>query len=290
MNHPCTLPNGLSVHHLNEYETTFLYSEIFVDKIYSRHGIKLSPGACVLDIGANIGLFSLFIKQLEPSARIFTIEPSPDHRRVLESNLASYAKSVTILSCGMGESDRTETFTYYPGCSVFSGFHADIDQDRLALATVIRNQLQERSNGQHEVSERAVELHVGDRLEGAREFDCQVRNISSLIREWGLESIDLLKIDAEKSECGILKGIDDDDWPKVRQIVLEAHDQETTREIVSCLRDRGFVVRTQAEGAFADSGFVNIYAVRQSAAVGESGACRHTNDDLAATALASVQR
>ena len=53
------LPNGLEIVHLNRYETDYLYQEIFEDQCYLRHGIRLRDGATVVDIGANIGLFSL---------------------------------------------------------------------------------------------------------------------------------------------------------------------------------------------------------------------------------------
>jgi len=45
-----------------------------------------------------------------------------------------------------------------------------------------------------------------------------------VLREHGVEQIDLLKIDAEKAELDIINGIDDHDWPKIKQIVLEIHD------------------------------------------------------------------
>ncbi|MGH8689267.1 MAG: polyketide synthase dehydratase domain-containing protein, partial [Burkholderiales bacterium] len=55
------LPNGLEIVHLNRYETDYLYQEVFEDQSYLKHGIALPDGATVLDIGANIGLFSLFV-------------------------------------------------------------------------------------------------------------------------------------------------------------------------------------------------------------------------------------
>ena len=55
------LPNGLEIVHLNQYETDYVYKEIFEDQCYLRHGIRLQDGDTVVDIGANIGLFSLFV-------------------------------------------------------------------------------------------------------------------------------------------------------------------------------------------------------------------------------------
>lgn len=50
------LPNQLTIAHLNPYETDYVYTEIFGDRCYMKHGITLRPGDTVIDIGANIGL------------------------------------------------------------------------------------------------------------------------------------------------------------------------------------------------------------------------------------------
>ena len=50
------------LHQINVYETEYLYKEIFEDETYLKHGIAIPEGAVVFDIGANIGLFTLFVK------------------------------------------------------------------------------------------------------------------------------------------------------------------------------------------------------------------------------------
>ncbi len=60
------LPSGHRVAGLNLNETEYVYQEIFVDEVYSRDGIVLPPDAVVLDVGANIGLFSLYIASRAP--------------------------------------------------------------------------------------------------------------------------------------------------------------------------------------------------------------------------------
>jgi acyl carrier protein len=63
-----------------------------------------------------------------------------------------------------------------------------------------------------------------------------------VIREQGVERIDLLKVDAEKSEGYILAGIRDEDWPKIRQVVLEVHDDVLLAEVSGVLHRHGFEV------------------------------------------------
>src|SRR5262249_22505755 len=58
------LPNGMIIRHHNKNETDFSYKEIFEEQIYLRHGVVLKPGDCIFDVGANIGMFSLFAGHL----------------------------------------------------------------------------------------------------------------------------------------------------------------------------------------------------------------------------------
>ena len=81
-----TLPNGAEIAHLNRRETDYVYREIFEDQCYLRHGITLGEAATVIDIGANIGLFSLFVRSRCPSASVFAFEPSPAAFRALRAN------------------------------------------------------------------------------------------------------------------------------------------------------------------------------------------------------------
>jgi FkbM family methyltransferase len=73
------------------------YTGIFLDDCYGLHSIDLrTDRPTILDIGANIGLFSLAARKVYPQAQIHAYEPAPD----IESYLAHHA---TVAS-----------FTYYP--------------------------------------------------------------------------------------------------------------------------------------------------------------------------------
>jgi len=70
-----------------------------------------------------------------------------------------------------------------------------------------------------------LEAIIGERVAErltAEEIACQLKTISEVIRENGIERIDLLKVDAEKSESDVLAGIHEDDWRKIQQIVMES--------------------------------------------------------------------
>ena len=90
-----------------------------------------------------------------------------------------------------------------------------------------------------------------------------------MIREHQIAKIDLLKIDAEKSELDIIQGIDDRDWPKIAQLVIEIHDptREAVKRIEELLAKKGFRCAVEHERLLEHSGLFNLYATRGEAAV-----------------------
>ena len=56
-----TLPNGMHLLCGSPTESRFIYNEVFVQRCYSRHGIRVRAGDTVVDVGANVGLFTLFL-------------------------------------------------------------------------------------------------------------------------------------------------------------------------------------------------------------------------------------
>ena len=259
------LPNGLEVAHLNQYETEYVYDEIFNDRVYLRHGITIQDGDCVVDIGANIGLFSLFVSTQAPSARIFSCEPSPAAFAALQHNLAHHAPLATPLNCGVGDANRRTTFTAYARSSVFSSFYADEEHDRDAIRAVVRNVLREQTGVETEALESLTDTLVADRME-SQQVEVELRTLSSLIREHDLDRIDLLKVDAEKSELAILRGIERDDWRRIRQIVIEVHDTTGTvlPDVRALLEENGFELTAIDEPELLHgSGLFNLYAQRR---------------------------
>jgi len=76
------LPDGSPVAHLHKNETDYIYNEIFVQQAYVRHGITIDDGDCVLDVGANIGMFTVFASRLARNLRLLAFEPNPAHSSV----------------------------------------------------------------------------------------------------------------------------------------------------------------------------------------------------------------
>jgi FkbH-like protein/FkbM family methyltransferase len=256
------LPNGLEIVHLNQYETDYLYKEIFEDQCYLRHGIRLQDGATVVDVGANIGLFSLFVMSRCTNARIYACEPAPVVYDLLKANCDAYGSRVQSLNVGVSDKKKTAAFTFYEKSSVFSGFYSDVAEDREAIRAVVRNMLNSESITGDSVEEYVSEL-TADRLDRST-YECQLTSLSDIIRENEIDKIDLLKIDAEKSELDIIKGIDDCDWLKIDQIVMEIHDptREAIKRIENLLIEKGYRCAVEQETLLEHAGLFNLYATR----------------------------
>src|SRR6185503_1213330 len=80
------LPNGMAVAQLNKNETDYIYQEIFERQAYLRHGITINDGDCIFDVGANIGLFTLFANQIARRPRVYSFEPNPVVFEILKAN------------------------------------------------------------------------------------------------------------------------------------------------------------------------------------------------------------
>lgn len=254
------LPNRLQVFGLNRYETDYLYEEIFDDRSYLRDGIVLEDDDVVLDIGANIGLFSLQMLDINPNVRVLAFEPSPVTAAVARANLEGRGQAA-VYQQGVAEAQGSAVFTHYAASTVFSGFHVDAGEDRRAIEQVIENQLSAAQvDGQHDSY---VEDLVAHRLEG-HQVEVALTSVSDVIDQHGLASIGLLKVDAEKSEDAILRGIRAEHWPRIRQLMLEVHDQvgARTARITGFLESMGYTVVLREEEKLRQSGLVLLSATR----------------------------
>jgi amino acid adenylation domain-containing protein/non-ribosomal peptide synthase protein (TIGR01720 family)/FkbM family methyltransferase len=252
-----TLPDGLEVAYLNRNETQAIHREIFVDRTYLQHGIELPDGAVVVDAGANIGLFTLFVHQSCEKPRVFAFEPIPPTFARLRRNVELYGLEVELFNCGLGSHAGTATFSFYRNWSGMSGIHADREEDEAMTRALLHNQ------------DRVLAENAGELLEGRFEIDlfsCQMTTLSDVISCHGIEQIDLLKVDVEKSELAVLAGIAESDWGKIRQIVLEAHDRDGhLAALTGLLRNHGFEFVVEQDAWLTGTNLYNIYAVRREA-------------------------
>jgi amino acid adenylation domain-containing protein/FkbM family methyltransferase len=256
------LPNGMTILYLNPNETDFMYGEIFEEQAYLKHGITLEDGSCVFDIGANIGLFSLFVHQECRDTEIYAFEPIPAVCELLELNTSIYGVNAKIFPCGLGGEEGEAEFTYYPHLSILSGRFAELDEEKEAVKTYIFNR-EFQDNNRGSLSEAQVNELLEDRL-SANTCTSPLKTISQIIRENEIEKIDLLKINVEKSEGDVLEGIEESHWPLIRQLAVEVHDiGGKLEEIAALLESRRYAVTVEQEEVLGDTKFYHVFAISE---------------------------
>ncbi|HTR42243.1 MAG TPA: FkbM family methyltransferase [Pseudomonadales bacterium] len=271
------LPGGLEVAHLNRHETEYVYQEIFGDRCYLRHGIHLPSDAVVIDIGANIGLFSLFVRSQCPRASVYSYEPSPIAFQALKANCEAYGPNLHAFNAGVSGKSGSATLTFYGKSSVFSSFHPSVEEDRKAIQAVVANMVRDELGNSADPVDEYVEELMTDRLD-QQTFECPLVSVPGILRENNLRHVDLLKVDAEKCELEILYGIDDGTWQLIDQVVIEVHDRtrRMVEEVQELLVKQGFQCAVEEEKFLTGSGLFNVYARRKSESKNNLG--QNTND------------
>lgn len=260
-----TLPDQREVVSLNHAETHQFYQEIFEVRLYTRHGITIQAGDCIFDVGANIGMFTLFVDQQCKDVAIYAFEPAPPAFEVAALNLALSGANARLFNFGLAGTARSATLTFYPQSSGMSSFYPNKHEEWEVLRTILMNQ----RTGQKRASLAYLQKHARQWLEErfqAENFRCSLRTLSEVMEEQHVERIDLLKIVVQKSEWEILAGIKAEDWAKIQQLVLEIYDIDGRVErIRQLLETHGYTVQVEQAPLFQGSPVYLMYARRVSA-------------------------
>lgn len=185
-----------------------------VHEIFKREDYRLplekslNEAAVVLDLGANIGLASIFFQQhYFPNARFIAVEPSPKNIAVLQQNLANNIEKAEIVpvvvsnKTGLVRIDDTEV-----------GFNVHVLKPKKAQNT-----------------------------EGEKGTEVIALTLLQIIEDLKIEHIDLLKMDIEGTEKEVLH--DAAPWiSKVQMMVIELHGDYTETHLRRDIEPFGFVV------------------------------------------------
>jgi FkbM family methyltransferase len=241
-----TLPNGLIVQHMNTLETLGLFREIFERRVYAEHGLALAPGSLVVDAGANIGVFALFVVAECPDAIVHCFEPAPPVAELLRANTRHH-RGIRVNQSGLGATSGHAAFTYFPRASLFSGYDGE-DAKRRVVAS-LGEQWRRNTRGRSGVEAFCKTESV----------DTRVVSLSDYIDAHEIERIDLLKIDVEGWECAVVDGVRPDHWSRIARVAMEVHSDEHLRRLVPLLVERGFRVEAMRQ----EPSIHMVYAIRE---------------------------
>jgi FkbM family methyltransferase len=241
---------------------------------YFAAGIDFHPGMTVLDVGANIGLFALeLLRRLGGDARIYAFEPAPATFADLERNVRELfpAAPVRLERCALGATPGSGTLYFNPSFPALSSLYEEpIFDGKSMIDGMLRPPPPDypasplRRLVPKAVRARVIEL-VG-RLARSRvePVACRIATVSEVIRQHELDQIDLLKIDVEGAEVDVLRGIDEDDWLKIRALAIEVHDVDAQlARTRATLESAGYPdIRVEQNWPFEGTTMYNVFASR----------------------------
>jgi FkbM family methyltransferase len=241
-----------ALRHHDPSQLWFQVEEIVEQRTYLRHGVRVREGDVVLDVGANVGVAAVFFASDCGAGLVHSFEPVAPLFALLRENVAPFPTCVPH-AYGLGAKPGQAPITYYPEAASMSGLYADPEADRALVRRVLLN---------FGVSEEEADESLEGRYR-AENLTCELRTLSSVLREQGLDRVDLLKIDVERAELDVLLGLRDEDWPLIRQIVVEVHDKGRRGAlVVKELRRRRFRIATEQEPLMRGTDVHVVYATR----------------------------
>ncbi len=255
-----TLPNGLAILHLNKNETDYLYKEIFEVQAYLRYGITIKPGDLVIDVGGNIGLFSLFAHLAASNVKLLVFEPNPSVFAILQANTALYNVDAKLFNIGLAEQERIADLVSFTGYSIFSGFYTDPASEKQLVKAFMQNMEQAGATDMQILRQEADQI-LEQRFESHSQ-PAQLRPLSSILEEEQITHVDLLKVNVEKSELAVLRGIKDVHWSLIKQVVLEVDLEKNLGPILALLEQHGFSSITVQEPLLEGTQLFYVYAAR----------------------------
>jgi FkbM family methyltransferase len=236
---------------INEGAARATLQEIFVDKLYSQGGVSILPGDIVVDVGANIGVFTLFAAK--QGAQVYAFEPIPPTFEVLQHNIRLHRLDSVAHTRNIGISDRLQEklMFHYPACSVCDSWTAQDDlfefmsenwENTLSLLEVVDpDQYKAISSLSSKTLQQGGVREFMERLSASPvQIKCEFNTLSGVIARENIKSIGLLKLDAELADWEILNGLKAEDWPRIRQVAMEVHVESDVVPISNFLSERGF--------------------------------------------------
>ena len=176
------------------------YKECFFDEGYVKGFLKqpgLSGTPVIIDIGANVGYFSLFMFAKNRGAHIYAYEPIPKNFALLNTyQQENKALSFQIFNIAVSGNEGSISLTYD-------------SQDSFTTSASIFS-----------------------RHENTDQIDVDCVTLESIMQSNHLDRVDLLKLDCEGAEYDILYNTSGAVFDQIEHITLEAHSGERKNENV----------------------------------------------------------
>lgn len=249
------LPDGRVLACVNDTDAEVVWKEIEDGTTYAGAAKCVRPGATVIDIGAHVGLMSLYFADQADDVRVIACEPAPWSFSCLRSNFERYLPGAVSLPVAVGAHAGEAELTYYPNQPTMTTLSVDDEDDRRNMDAILKNV--------GVSDEERAQWWESSRRDPQR-LTVPVVTLSDLLAAHQVRSVALLKIDVERSELEVLQGISEPDYRKIDAIVLEVHDiDHRLTRVTELLRERNYSVDVFRSAVFTGSSVHTVLAQRR---------------------------
>jgi FkbM family methyltransferase len=194
-------------------EDVRIIKSIFLKKNYVNDFVSIMPNSVVVDVGANIGAFTVFAARR--AKKVFAFEPENENFSLLCANIElNDFRNVTPLKMAMT---------------------AETGKRKFHIA-------EKQHSGSH-----SFLLQRYD-----KEVEVKTLSIADLIAKKSIKKVNFLKLDCEGSEIEIIKGLSFETAKNIEQISLEFHqvNDYSIEDMVRQLNTLGYDVRLREKGGY----------------------------------------
>jgi len=193
-------------------------THVWLIEEYSSPGFEINENDLIIDIGAHIGLFSLFSSQYCKNGKILSFEPIKENYELLVENLRlNNIKNV------------------YPFNKAVSENNSDV--------TIFLNK---------DESGHSMYSSEGERIQ------VKSTSLKMIFEENKLDKCDFLKLDCEGAEYSIIDSLSEEYFDKIEKMIIEYHLADTKSELLSSLKSKlkTFSFSMHVKPLFSDIGFL----------------------------------
>ncbi len=200
------LYNGLRYQVRGGTTDRFIINEIWLHKTYTPYGFEIKENDIVIDVGAHIGIFTIFAAHCAKNGKIYAFEPVKENFQLMKKNLSLNRKK-NVFAFNRAVSNSEGNVNLYVS--------------------------KERNRGQNSFIKLAdnYETRIVDKM-----------NFKKIIKT--LPRVDFLKMDCEGAEYDILFSLSKNEMKKIKKISMEYHNYalRNGEEIARFLKDNNFNV------------------------------------------------
>lgn len=203
---------------INHHLDALTIKEIFIDQDYRP---KLKDPKVIIDVGANIGTFSILAALKYPHSKIYSFEPADRTNSLLNTNVKlNNITNITTIKKGVSSSVGKASFFTHPATG---------------LSSLTRSR------------------------PGMRQINILLTSLPEVFSQFSIKKCDFLKMDCEGAEYDILFSLPNNFFKKLPYIILEYHDsinKHRHSELVTFLKQHNYKIKISSHPLESDIGII----------------------------------